>query len=73
MSCETNRLGRIQVCGVSLISGKIDQHNTLRQGSMMLELKLETTLWWHIVNMLLFGMCVVDAYLLAQATVGFPL
>ena len=50
--------------------GKIDQHNRLRQASLMLELKLKTTLWWRRVNMSLFGMCVVDAYLLAQASQG---
>jgi Transposase IS4 len=45
--------------------GRIDQHNRLRQSLLMLETKLKTTLWWRRVNMSLFGMCVVDAYMLA--------
>jgi hypothetical protein len=45
---------------------KIDQHNKLRQASLMLETKVKTTLWHRRVNQTLFGMCVVDAFLLAQ-------
>jgi Transposase IS4 len=47
--------------------GKIDQHNRLRQASLMLETKLKTVLWWRRVNISIFGMCVVDSFLLAQA------
>jgi ribosomal protein L37AE/L43A len=49
---------------------RIDQHNKLRQSSLMLETKIKTTVWWRRVNMSLFGMCVVDAILLAQACQG---
>ena len=46
--------------------GKIDQHNSYRQSALMLETKLKTVMWNRRVNMSLFGMCVVDSYLLAQ-------
>ena len=45
--------------------GRIDQHNRLRQASLMLEKKIKTTLWHQRVSMTFFGMCVVDAYRLA--------
>ena len=50
--------------------GKIDQHNRLRQSSIMLETKLKTVQWWRRVNNSLFGMCVVDAYLMANGCQG---
>ena len=50
---------------------KIDQHNWLRQSSLMLETKLKTVQWWRRVNMSIFGMCVVDAVLMAQACQGY--
>jgi Transposase IS4 len=50
--------------------GKIDQHNRVRQSSLMLETKIKTSLWWRRVNLSLFGICIVDAFLLAQASQG---
>ena len=50
--------------------GKIDQHNRLRQSSVMLETKLKTVVWWRRVNLSLFSMCVVDAYLMALNSQG---
>jgi Transposase IS4 len=44
--------------------GKIDLHNRFRQASLLLERKLANTAWDQRVNTTLFGMCVVDAYLL---------
>ena len=49
---------------------KIDQHNWLRQSSIMLETKLKTTQWWRRVNNSIFGMCVVDSFLMAQGSQG---
>jgi hypothetical protein len=43
--------------------GKIDQHNRHRQATLMLENKLPTQEWSRRVNMTLFGMLVVDAWL----------
>ena len=51
--------------------GKIDQHNRLRQSSLMLETKLKTVVWHRRVNMSIFSMCVVDAFLMAQACQGY--
>lgn len=50
--------------------GKIDQHNKLRQSSLMLETKHKTTLWSRRVNMSLLGMMIVDSFLLAQGCQG---
>ena len=50
--------------------GKIDQHNKLRQSSLMLETKLKTTVWSRRVNMSLLGMMIVDSFLLAQGCQG---
>ena len=50
--------------------GKIDQHNRHRQASLMLETKLRTMNWHVRLNLTVFAMCVVDAYLLMQGTQG---
>ena len=50
--------------------GKIDQHNRYRQAALALERKLRTNVWWRRVNMSLFSMCIVDAYLLARGCQG---
>ena len=47
-------------------SGKIDQHNRHRQDTLQLERKLQTNDWHKRVNMTIFGMCVIDAFLLAK-------
>ena len=58
-------------CGIYYGScGKIDQHNKVRQSSLMLETKLKTTLWSRRVNMTLLGMMIVDSFLLAQGCQG---
>jgi ribosomal protein L37AE/L43A len=60
-----------EACGVYYGScSKIDQHNRLRQASLCLERKWRTPLWWRRVNMSIFAMCVVDAYLLAAGCQG---
>ena len=60
-----------EACGVYYVAcGKIDQHNRLRQAALSLERKLRTPLWWRRVNMTLFGMCVVDSFLLATGCQG---
>lgn len=41
----------------------IDRHNRMRQDDLMLERKLGTVDWSMRVNLSLFGMCVVDAWL----------
>jgi hypothetical protein len=46
--------------------GKIDQHNRHRQDTLQLERKLQTNDWHKRVNMTIFGMCVIDAFLLAE-------
>jgi hypothetical protein len=51
-------------------SGKIDQHNRHRQASLMLETKLKTMNWHMRLNLTVFGMCVVDSFLLMQGTQG---
>jgi hypothetical protein len=48
----------------------IDQHNRLCQANLALERKVKTTKWWCRVNMSIFGMCVVDAYLLMKGCCG---
>jgi Transposase IS4 len=50
--------------------GKIDQHNKYRQASLMLERKLKTLFWHRRVNQTLFGMNVIDSYLLAVGCQG---
>ena len=52
-------------------AGKIDQHNRHRQDSLRLERKLQTTDWSKRVNITLFGMTVVDAYLLMKGCQSF--
>jgi hypothetical protein len=47
--------------------GKIDGHNRHRQATLMLENKLPTQEWSRRVNMTLFGMLVVDAWLAFSA------
>jgi Transposase IS4 len=44
--------------------GKIDQHNRSRQDTLNLEKKLETKQWQRRVNMSIFGMVVVDSWML---------
>ena len=50
--------------------GKIDQHNRMQQ-NLGLERKIRTQTWWRRVNMSIFGMCVVDSYLLMVGCHGF--
>jgi hypothetical protein len=50
--------------------GKIDGHNRHRQATLMLENKLPTQEWSRCVNMTLFGMLVVDAWLAFSACTG---
>ena len=49
---------------------KIDQHNRCRQASLQLEKKIHTHDWSRRVNMSLFGITIVDAWLLAQGSWG---
>jgi hypothetical protein len=42
---------------------QIDRHNRMRQDDLMLERKLGTMDWAMRVNLTLFGMCVVDSWL----------
>jgi Transposase IS4 len=51
---------------------KIDQHNRYRQAALALERKLKTKVWWRRVNFSIFGMCVVDSYLLLVGCRGGP-
>jgi hypothetical protein len=51
-------------------AGKIDQHNRTSQDTLQLERKLQTNSWDKRVNTTLFGMIVVDAYLLAKGCSG---
>ena len=46
----------------------IDRHNRIRQDDLGIERKYGTHSWSTRVNMSLFAMCVVDAYLLYKAT-----
>ena len=60
-----------EACGLYYKAcGKIDQHNRHRQGNLMIERKVKTTTWWRRVNMSIFAMCVVDAYLLMTGCQG---
>jgi hypothetical protein len=43
---------------------QIDRHNRMRQDDLMLERKLGTMDWSHRVNLSIFGMCVVDSWLM---------
>ena len=52
-------------------AGKIDQHNRHRQDSLRLERKLQTTDWSKRVNVTLFAMTVIDAYLLMKGCQSF--
>ena len=47
--------------------GMIDRHNRLRQDDLQIERKYVTQLWYQQVNLSLFAMCVMDAYLLYKA------
>ena len=49
--------------------GKIDSHNRCRQDDMNLEKKIETNDWSKRFNMSIFGMTVVDAWLMFKACV----
>jgi hypothetical protein len=44
--------------------GKIDQHNRCRQDTLNLEKKLETNEWHRRLNMSIFGIVVVDSWML---------
>jgi hypothetical protein len=48
----------------------IDRHNRIRQDELRIERKLGTKHWHVRVNMTLFSMCVVDAYLLHRSCTG---
>jgi Transposase IS4 len=50
--------------------GKIDQHNRCRQDTLNLEKKLETKEWHRRVNMSIFGMVVVDSWMLYKGCTG---
>jgi hypothetical protein len=50
--------------------GKIDQHNRCRQDTLNLEKKLETKEWNRRVNMSIFGMIVVDSWMLYKGRTG---
>jgi hypothetical protein len=50
--------------------GKIDQHNRCRQDTLKLEKKIETKSWDHRVNMSIFGMIVVDSWMLYKGCTG---
>jgi hypothetical protein len=50
--------------------GKIDQHNRCRQDTLNLEKKLETKEWNRRVNMSIFGMIVVDSWMLYKGCTG---
>ena len=47
--------------------GMIDRHNRLRQDDLQIERKYVTQLWYQRVNLSLFAMCVMDAYLFYKA------
>ncbi len=51
-------------------NAKIDQHNRIRQADLKLETKIGTMDWSKRANISLFGMMVVDAYLLAIGCQG---
>ena len=48
----------------------IDHHNWIQQDDHCIERKFVTREWHHRVNMMLFGMCVVDAHLLHKECTG---
>lgn len=50
--------------------GAIDCHNRCRQDALDIEKKLETKSWSNRVNMSIFGMIVVDSWLLYNGCVG---
>jgi hypothetical protein len=50
--------------------GKIDQHNRCRQDSLNLEKKIKVKQWDQRVNMSIFGMIVVDSWLLYKGCTG---
>jgi hypothetical protein len=50
--------------------GKIDRHNRCRQSGLDLEKKIQTKSWHKRVNLSIFGMIVVDLYLLHQECTG---
>jgi Transposase IS4 len=50
--------------------GKIDQHNRARQDTLNLEKKMETKEWHRRVNMSIFGMVVVDSWMLYKGCTG---
>ena len=52
-------------------AGKIDQHNRHRQDSLRLERKLQTIDWSKRVNVTIFGMIVIDAFLLMKGCQSF--
>ena len=52
-------------------AGKIDQHNRHRQDSLRLERKLQTTDWSKRVNITIFAMTVIDAFLLMKGCQSF--
>ena len=48
----------------------INRHNRIRQDDLCIEQKFVTREWHCRVNMMLFGMCVVDAHLLHKECTG---
>ena len=50
--------------------GKIDQHNRCRQDSLNLEKKIKVMRWDQRVNLSIFGMIVVDSWLLYKGCTG---
>ena len=50
--------------------GKIDQHNRCRQDTLNLEKKIQTNQWDRRVNMSIFGMIVVDSWMLYKGCTG---
>jgi hypothetical protein len=50
--------------------GKIDQHNQCQQSGLDLEKNIQTKSWHKRVNLSIFGMIVVDSYLLHQECTG---
>jgi Transposase IS4 len=50
--------------------GKIDWHNQCRQSGLELEKKIQTKSWHKRVNLSIFGMIVVDSYLLHRECTG---
>jgi hypothetical protein len=49
---------------------KIDQHNRCQQSGLDLEKKIQTKSWHKRVNLSIFGMIVVDSYLLHRECTG---